>query len=114
MMHLMGSNMDCPSCRGAMEQQEFGARYGRTVQVDLCFTCHSIWFDEKENLLLAPGSVLRLFETIHAHREAPRQTLSEEMNCPHCTTQLVETHDLQRNTRFSYLRCTEGHGRFIT
>ncbi len=34
--------------------------------------------------------------------------------CPRCQARLVPTHDLQRNTRFQYLRCPQEHGRLTT
>lgn len=32
--------------------------YGRPRGIDLCSACHSAWFDEREDLSLAPGAVV--------------------------------------------------------
>lgn len=34
--------------------------------------------------------------------------------CPRCSSQLLVTHDRQRNVGFQYRRCPHGHGRLIT
>ena len=36
------------------------------------------------------------------------------MQCPRCRGRLRLTHDRQRNTSFTYLRCRNGHGRLTT
>ncbi len=45
------------------------------LMLDLCFACHGIWFDRRENLLLSPDGVLTLFRTLHAHRDDPQRPL---------------------------------------
>jgi hypothetical protein len=34
--------------------------------------------------------------------------------CPRCPARLQPTHDMQRTTRFEYLKCPNGHGRLTT
>ena len=110
--------MECPGCCSPMKQKRLDAKYGGQVAIDLCFACHGIWFDGSESgsesLQLTPGAVLRLLRTIHDHRDEPRRPLAEGMRCPRCPSALAKTHDMQRNTRFVYLRCGSNHGRFIT
>lgn len=86
---------------------------GRT-EVDLCFGCRAIWFDSYESSQLAPAAVIQLFEAIHEASAEPPRPLGGTLRCARCRGILQLTHDLQRNTRITYYRCTEGHGRFTT
>ena len=86
---------------------------GRPVKIDLCQACHAFWFDKFESLKLAPRSTLLLMKMIgEATSPGPRQ-FAARLQCPHCSTVLRKTQDMQRGTRFSYFRCTNEHGRFI-
>ena len=106
--------MNCPSCRQPLDAQTFAGNYGKTIPLDLCPTCHGIWFDRHENLRLSPQAILHLFRIIHAQHADYRHPLPERMPCPRCGTRLTHTSDRQRNTRFHYFACERGHGRFIT
>lgn len=106
--------MNCPGCHNPMEEQTYDARYGAAFTVDLCFACHLIWFDGQESGRLSPGSVLRLFGAIHARKDDPRRALPDAPACPRCASSLAQTHDLQRQTRFTYQRCVKDCGRLIT
>jgi uncharacterized protein YbaR (Trm112 family) len=97
-----------------MSQRTLEGHYDRSVDLDMCHVCSAFWFDGLETLQLAPSGILDLFVVINDHRNAQRNPLGTMMACPHCRQRLVLTHDQQRNTRFSYWRCPEGHGRFIT
>lgn len=85
--------------------------YGGTVEVDLCLGCHSIWFDHRESLQLAPNATLQLFKIIHEHQAATPRPLVDNMKCPRCGEGLLLTRDLQRGTWFNYYRCPKNHGR---
>jgi Zn-finger nucleic acid-binding protein len=95
--------------RQTLERKPLG-----TVELDLCFNCHAIWFDQYESAQLTPGSVLGLFRTIHEHRDAPRRTVADDLRCPACRVRLQLTNDIQRTNRITYYRCPDGHGRFTT
>jgi hypothetical protein len=73
-----------------------------------------LWFDKFESLKLSPGSTLRLMKLIGECSKKDKPTLSGTLQCPRCATDLLQTHDMQRSTRFSYWRCYNGHGRFIS
>jgi hypothetical protein len=87
--------------------------YREPVTLDLCASCHVIWFDREESIALAPAAVLDLFRTIGRARAATRQ-LPERLACPRCPRTLVLTHDVHRSGRFVYHRCPQGHGRLTT
>ena len=97
-----------------MEQQRADAHYGRTVGLDLCHGCALIWFDGTESLALTPGAVLRLFRSLHEHRDTRHALTHEAMSCPRCRRRLVATTDRARATTFSYWRCASDHGRLTT
>jgi hypothetical protein len=79
--------------------------------LDLCYPCHTIWFDRNESIQLAPGAVIELFRDIHARQSEPRRALPERFGCPRCRAPLALAHDLAKAGRFSYWRCPGEHGR---
>jgi len=102
----------CPGCSASMRRQAYARKPLGTEDLDLCFDCQAIWFDAHESTQLAPGATLQLFEAIRTAPPATRRPLPATLPCPRCTLPLTMTHDLQHTTRFSYYRCTGGHGRF--
>jgi hypothetical protein len=97
-----------------MTEQVLVGHMGTSVTIDLCLSCQAFWFDGRESLRLAPASVLKLFGIIGDQAAASRPPLSDTSGCPRCGMRLAPTHDVQRTTRFQYLRCPAQHGRFIT
>ena len=97
-----------------MARRIFERFYGRRVEIDLCAPCQAFWFDDQELLQLTPGATLEVLAVIQKGEGAPRQPMGEASICPRCDLALVEVHDRQRDTRFSYHRCPDGHGRFLT
>src|SRR5215217_6698321 len=106
--------MTCPRCEAPMEAHTLAGHNGRTVTVDLCRPCQSLWFDSYESVALTPASTLTLFRLIGDRATRPRRSAPELAKCPRCHGRLRLTKDLQRNTRFEYLRCPNGHGRLVT
>jgi DNA-directed RNA polymerase subunit RPC12/RpoP len=97
-----------------MREQTLDGHLGRTVVVDLCVPCQSFWFDERESLSLTPGSTLSLFRIIGEHTAPPHLPAGDTAKCPRCRSRLLRTYDMQRATKFDYLRCPHGHGRLTT
>ena len=97
-----------------MHSPSFDRLYGRRLTLDVCRQCQGIWFDGQELLQMTPGATLQLLAELAEERDGTRQPWQDAPRCPRCARPLVETHDLQRNTRFTYARCPEGHGRFLT
>ena len=88
---------------------------GRSVTIDLCEPCQSIWFDPRENLQLTPGATLALFRIIGEHVAKPHVAEGETAKCPHCQARLRRTQDMQRATRFEYFQAVpHEHGRLTT
>jgi Zn-finger nucleic acid-binding protein len=107
-------SMNCPSCSRDMTNMMVDAYMGASVDIDLCTTCQAFWFDKYESLKLAPASTLKLMKLIGEYTTKGKASLSSKLQCPRCDTDLLQTHDMQRNTRFVYWRCDNGHGRFIS
>ena len=97
-----------------MVEQTLDGHQGRPVVIDLCHPCQSFWFDAHESLSLTPGSTLSLFRVIGEHVARPTASRADLAKCPRCRARLRRTQDMQRTTRFEYLRCPHGHGRFTT
>jgi Zn-finger nucleic acid-binding protein len=97
-----------------MEAQTLTGHNRRPVTIDLCFPCQSLWFDTHESLTLTPASTLTLFRVIGEHTGRPSPTAAELARCPRCKGRLRLTTDMQRHTRFQYLRCPNNHGRLTT
>ena len=97
-----------------MEQRYFERKPSGKVELDLCFACRGIWFDQYESATLTPGAVLELFRAIHRQHDLPQRPLGDVLKCPACATGLALTHDRTRSNRISYYRCTAAHGRFTT
>jgi hypothetical protein len=97
-----------------MEAHTLAGHNGRTVTLDLCLPCQSLWFDTFESVALTPASTLTLFRLIGDRTGRAHPTAADLAKCPRCQGRLRLTRDMQRNTRFEYLRCPNGHGRLTT
>ncbi|WP_238945643.1 zf-TFIIB domain-containing protein [Vandammella animalimorsus] len=104
----------CPSCRGPMQALRVQSHRGEAVELDLCFACHGIWFDWRENLQLSAQGVLALFKTLHEHRGEPHRPLGQRMQCPACSAALQRGTDRTISGPYVTYRCPARHGRFGT
>ncbi|AXS79998.1 zf-TFIIB domain-containing protein [Dechloromonas sp. HYN0024] len=105
----------CPSCRQTMVRQTFERQTHGSVELDLCFNCQGIWFDEFESIQITPGGIVELFKLLHEHQDDPRTALSEPLKCPRCAERLLQGLDLAKHGgKFNYHRCLQKHGRFTT
>jgi hypothetical protein len=97
-----------------MQLQHIAAHGGGTLELDLCHSCHGLWFDGNENLRMAPAGVVDLFRQLHDHRDEPQVPLARAMSCPRCRRSLLEGSDVVRSGRYITYRCPQRHGRFST
>jgi hypothetical protein len=97
-----------------MQPRAFDRQHGGGVELDVCFECKAIWFDQYESAQLTPGAVIALFRMVHDHTAEPTRPLADSMRCPHCTSRLQFTQDIQRTNRLAYHRCPQSHGRLTT
>src|SRR5262245_56016901 len=105
--------MNCPNCSTELTRMKLESHHGTGVEIDVCWDCQAFWFDKFESLQLSPASTLRLMKQIGERRPVALMPFSDQMQCPRCSSRLLLTHDMQRNTRFTYFRCTNNHGRLI-
>ena len=106
--------MNCPSCTKEMTVHALGDRLAGRVEIDACEVCQAFWFDSSESPRLSPASTLTLFSLIAETLPRRSGSVARVLKCPRCRSRLLDTQDMQRNTRFSYSRCPHGHGRFTT
>jgi Zn-finger nucleic acid-binding protein len=105
----------CPNCAQPMRAHAFRAPVSAVpVEVDACPSCQLFWFDQAESLLLDRSAVRALFDVVAAAAREQRRPLRSAHACPRCRKSLQFTHDVQRNTRFTYWRCAAGHGRLTS
>ena len=97
-----------------MERRAYARRPQGTLDLDVCWTCHVIWFDHYESIALAPSGVLELFKAIDAHRSQPARVATNSTRCPDCHVALQLTHDIQKTNRITYFKCPNRHGRMST
>jgi hypothetical protein len=97
-----------------MQEETLPAHLGRQVTIDVCQPCQSIWFDARESVSLTPGATLAVFRIIGERVGPPSRGNADLAKCPRCHARLRRTHDMQRTTRFEYLRCPNDHGRLTT
>lgn len=98
-----------------MLQKSFERQLHGEVELDLCFSCQAIWFDEMESVQITPGGIIELFKLIHEHTDDPRQPLREPLVCPRCNEKLLHGLDVAKHGgQFNYHRCLQKHGRFTT
>jgi len=89
-------------------------RSGKDLEVDVCQTCQTFWFDRSENTRLSAGATVKLFHLMAEQQRSAVAPLRQPMKCPRCKGALTLTHDIQlRATQFEYWRCPK-HGHFIT
>ena len=97
-----------------MEAHRFATRDGASIELDICFACQGLWFDPRENLQLAPNSVVDLFEVLHRHRDDVHHPVGNTLRCPRCRQSLSHGFDVVKSGRYVTYRCAQGHGRFAT
>jgi Zn-finger nucleic acid-binding protein len=107
-------HLNCPNCTAPMNRHQFESTDERPLEIDICQGCNAIWFDTHESARLSADGVVDLFRFIHSKGGAAHSRLSAKMRCARCRSTLETASDIARNNRFSYYRCTNGHGRLTT
>lgn len=60
-----------------MSAHRFPRKLNGDAELDLCFACQGIWFDDCESPQLAPAGVI----VIHLHRDDQRLPLANPLRC---------------------------------
>src|SRR3989338_3154516 len=92
----------CPSCRAPMTLLALPGKVYGMVELDLCFMCQGIWFDQWESHQIAPGGIVELFKLIHEHRDDQRLPIADLLLCPRCDEKLTHGHDMTKSGKFTY------------
>jgi hypothetical protein len=79
-----------------MERRGFDRKPLGRVELDVCFGCHALWFDQHESLQLTPAAVLQVFRIINEHRERPARPLGDHPRCTSCVSLSVLLQSGQR------------------
>jgi uncharacterized protein YbaR (Trm112 family) len=87
---------------------------GAQVTIDVCAACQAFWFDRLESLQLSAGSTLKLMKFIGEHSSPGKPSLPAVLCCPRCRASLRLAHNMQRNMPFTYWRCGNDEGHFIS
>jgi hypothetical protein len=74
----------CPSCAGHMHQHRFDSVTGGKIDIDVCYACNAIWFDDLESARLAPDGVVELFSLIHQRGKTSTRPFGERLQCVRC------------------------------
>lgn len=104
----------CGNCRQTMQRLVLPGHYGQTVDLDLCGSCHLIWFDAVESARLSGLGLLELIGTMAQLQAEPHQLLSTAAHCPRCKGGLKTVHNQSRYGRSLQMECTRQHGALQT
>lgn len=100
------SGMKCPSCTGAMSEENHGG-----VRLDLCSVCFGVWFDGGEMEAYQAGdesSGLRGIPGSEARYEPTGD--SAHVRCPRCEHDILRTGVI---AKYKVMRCTTCRGLFL-
>jgi endogenous inhibitor of DNA gyrase (YacG/DUF329 family) len=98
-----------------MTAMTLDGRLRGSVTIDVCATCQAFWFDHFDSLQLSAGSTLKLMKFIGEHSSPTKPSLPPDtLRCPRCATPLHLAHNMQRNMPFTYWRCGNEDGHFIS
>lgn len=97
-----------------MQRQSMASKSGTPIGIDVCFGCQAIWFDKGESWQLAPDGVVELFQLVQKAGRATTPQFAERIGCPHCRSTMQKSRDLVKTSEFTFLNCTNDHGRLIT
>lgn len=103
----------CPGCQQALRHAVLEGHYGKSVEVDLCTTCHLVWFDVFESVRLSGLGWLQLLRSMLDHA-ITAAVLPPRMACVRCSAELVPVRNQTRFGRTAALECRLGHGQLQT
>ena len=109
----MPEKLHCPNCYEIMPKKILKDKLGYNINLDICFNCHLLWFDNTEASRLAPDSIIKLFELIN-QSSRHQATIKEKFKCPRCYKPLNFINDIVKHNKINYYRCDYQHGRLIT
>lgn len=107
------SALSCGNCRAAMRRLTLPSHYGMPVELDLCPSCHLVWFDSTEGARLGGRSLLTLIGEMAQAQGLPHEPLRKDVRCPRCSRAVTTVHNQSRWGRSLQLACLENrHGAY--
>jgi hypothetical protein len=103
--------LTCTCCQKPLSVLNLEGHYGQSVEVDLCSTCHQVWFDSFESVRLSGLGWVQLLRQMLA---APKSqaVLAQPMRCVRCAGALRGIRNLTRFGRTAAQECLRGHGQY--
>lgn len=104
--------LSCGNCRRAMQWLVLPGHYGRGVEIDLCSSCHLVWFDLTETARLTGPALLDLIGAMAQAQSLPHEVLRSDARCVRCAGALKTVHNRSRWGESLQLECLNRHGAF--
>lgn len=107
------SALTCGNCRAAMQRLTLPSHYGLPVELDLCASCHLVWFDSTEGARLGGSSLLTLIGAMAQAQVRPHEVLRPDLRCARCSRGVTVVHNRTRWGPSLQLACLENrHGAY--
>ena len=104
----------CGNCREPMQVLALAGHYGAKVEIDLCTSCHLVWFDGTEVARLPGPALIEVLDAMAAAQPLAHRTLRPDAGCARCRAALKTVHNRSRTGRSVQLECINGHGAYHT
>ena len=104
--------LNCGNCGAPLRGLRLAGHYGQPVEIDLCASCHLVWFDAVESARLPGPALLDLIGEMAAAQTLAHQPLNPVAVCPRCRGGLKTVHNQTRWGRSLQLECRQGHGAY--
>jgi hypothetical protein len=102
----------CGNCREPMQRLALQDHYRRCVELDLCASCHLVWFDLIESARLGGPALLQLIEAMAAAQGLAHTALGAHAACPRCQGPLKTVHNRTRWGESLQRECLQRHGAY--
>jgi Zn-finger nucleic acid-binding protein len=106
--------LPCGNCGAPLQRLALQGHYARMVEIDLCASCHLVWFDRLESVRLTGASLLDLIGAMAEAHAEPHRPLGDRLRCPRCSGALKRVANRSRWGPTEQLECMRGHGAWQT
>ncbi|MEP6876399.1 MAG: hypothetical protein ABI887_18745 [Burkholderiales bacterium] len=107
------SALQCGNCRATMQRVTLPSHYGLPVELDLCASCHLVWFDSTEGARLGGIALLTLIGQMAQAQSRPHEVLRPGLRCPRCSRCVTTVHNQSRWGQSLQLACLANrHGAY--
>lgn len=90
--------LECPKCMGELREIQIGDKKGEILNVDQCFACQGIWFDQGE--LRKMLQIKPFFSSEEGAKEFAGEWRDvvfdlKSSRCPHCKKEMERLHNVR-------------------